>query len=552
MELHYFTIKRQTEYLNQILIGGIIESCFTQRKNELIITIQPKQGKVQEILLSCHPRYPFINFREVGKRAKNSTDVLGTLIGLQISTIQIMENDRVIRMEFSNREVIFILQFFRQNSNFFLIDQEGVIVASFKKQKKLEGNRYEIKPPQAANPLSMNESDFLATIQKHPDSALSTILKKDLLFLTKIVINELEFRCQFPLGNPVGDYDEVRLSYLHQEMIGLLTAMQKDQPRIYSLNDRPRIFSLTELKSCQEYQFKLYPDINEAWAAFIFGRLKYDRFDQKQQKIEHTIRDRLDYLDTLISQLKQMPDESEERARYQKMGELLLAQMYSLPEYVDSVEITDLYDPQQPKITVKLDPKLNLQENAREYFEKAKSVAEKRREVKKRLIDLEKEREELEQLAKNIDQDISLTDLNRMERKLAERHVIQTDVDTLEEIHLPYKRYYFEGWEIRVGKNARSNDELTFRNSHKEDFWLHAQGSGGSHVVICNPQRKESIPGKVLTYAGTLAARNSKAKHSSIVPVIYTRVKYVRKIKGAPPGTVNAERIKTIFVELKK
>jgi predicted ribosome quality control (RQC) complex YloA/Tae2 family protein len=328
--------------------------------------------------------------------------------------------------------------------------------------------------------------------------------------------------------------------------------MQKDQPRIYFLNNRPRIFSLTELKSCQEYQSRLYPDINEAWAAFIFGRLKYDRFEQKQEKIEHTIRDRLDYLDMLISQLKQIPDESEERARYQKYGELLLAQMYSLPEYVDSVEITDLYDPQQPKITVKLDPKLNLQENAREYFEKAKSVAEKRRELKQRLFALEKEREELNRMALLMEQDVSLTDLNRMERKLAERHVIQTDVDTLEAIHLPYKRYYFEGWEIRVGKNARSNDELTFRNSHKEDFWLHAQGSGGSHVVICNPQRKESIPGKVLTYAGTLAARNSKAKHSSIVPVIYTRVKYVRKIKGAPPGTVNAERIKTIFVELKK
>jgi len=552
MELHYFTIKRQTEYLNENLAGSVITSCFTQRKNELIITVNPKQGTLQEILLSCHPRYPFIHLRDAGKRAKNSTDVLGALVGAEISSVKILENDRVIRMEFSNREVNFILQFFRQNSNFFLIDQQSEIVASFKKQKKLEGSRYEIKPPEAENPITMNESDFLTTIRKHPDSALDAVLKKHFLFLTKIIINELEFRCEFPFGNPVSDYNEAQLMKLHQVMISLLSALKKDQPRIYYLNDRPRIFSLTELKSCQKYQEKLFPDINEAWVAYIFGRLKYDRFDQKKEKIEQTSRSHLDYLNMLINRLKNLPDESEERARYQKTGELLLAQMHSLSEYADTVEITDLYDPQQPKIRVTLNPKLNIQENAQGYFEKAKSVAQKRREIKKRLISLEKERVELYGMSKKIEENMSLTDLNLLERKLAEKHVIQTDIDTLEEIHLPYKRYYYEGWEIRVGKNARSNDELTFRNSHKEDFWLHAQGSGGSHVVICNPQRRESIPIKVLTYAGTLAARNSKARHSSVVPVIYTRVKYIRKIKGALPGSVNAERIKTIFVELKK
>ena len=48
---------------------------------------------------------------------------------------------------------------------------------------------------------------------------------------------------------------------------------------------------------------------------------------------------------------------------------------------------------------------------------------------------------------------------------------------------LPYKKAYLSGYEIRIGKNASSNDEL-LRISHKEDIWLHARGVSGSHVII--------------------------------------------------------------------
>lgn len=552
MELHFYTLKRQTEFLSEYVIDSDIKSCYTQRKNELILTLQLNNGVHKELLLSCHPQYPFIHLREISKRAKNSTDVLNELVGARISEINIIINDRVIWMEFSNRDIRFLLQFFRQNSNFFLVDKDHKIVSTFKKQKKVQGSQYELKPPTAVDLYNLNENEFLSIVRKYPDSALISLLKKKFLFLTQTILTELEIRCEFSLKDLVSGYSDLQVNKLYQEIIDLFTAMQKDSPRIYFLNDEPKLFSLTELKSCRDYDCKLYPDINEAWVSFIFGRLKYSRLERKQNKIEKTIRYRLEYLNTLISRLKQMPDESDERVQYQKIGELLLAQMSSLPENATIVEIADLYHPQQPKIKVKLNPKLTIRENAQVYFDKAKSVAEKHREVKKRLAALENDRKEIEVMLIKIEHERTTSGLSRMEHQLAEMHVIQIDIDTLEEVHLPYKRYDFEGWEIRVGKNARSNDELTFRHSHKEDFWLHAQGTVGSHVVIRNPQRKENPPRIVLTYAGTLAARNSKAKHSNIVPVIYTKVKYVRKIKVSPPGTVKAERIKTIFVELKQ
>jgi predicted ribosome quality control (RQC) complex YloA/Tae2 family protein len=49
--------------------------------------------------------------------------------------------------------------------------------------------------------------------------------------------------------------------------------------------------------------------------------------------------------------------------------------------------------------------------------------------------------------------------------------------------------------------------------------------------------------------AAILAAIHSGARTSRMVPVDYTRRKYVRKPRRSPPGTVMIERAKTIFVE---
>jgi len=128
-------------------------------------------------------------------------------------------------------------------------------------------------------------------------------------------------------------------------------------------------------------------------------------------------------------------------------------------------------------------------------------------------------------------------------------HILQPDSEKLQQIYKPYKQYFYERWEIWIGKSARDNDDLTFKRAHKEDTWMHAQGVSGSHVIIRSKKSSSPIPQPVLFHAARLAAGNSRAKHSSYVPVIYTKVKYVRKPKGSAPGGVSAERIKSIFAE---
>jgi predicted ribosome quality control (RQC) complex YloA/Tae2 family protein len=114
---------------------------------------------------------------------------------------------------------------------------------------------------------------------------------------------------------------------------------------------------------------------------------------------------------------------------------------------------------------------------------------------------------------------------------------------------LPYRRYRTSGGlEVRVGKGARQNDDLTFRHSSPNDVWLHAGQSAGAHVIL-RWDREGNPPKRDLEEAGILAALNSGARHSKTVAITWTRRKYVRKPRKAPPGTVGVERVQTLFVE---
>ncbi len=114
----------------------------------------------------------------------------------------------------------------------------------------------------------------------------------------------------------------------------------------------------------------------------------------------------------------------------------------------------------------------------------------------------------------------------------------------------PFRRYLIDDtFEVWVGRNNKENDELTHRASHSRDLWLHAQGVSGSHVILRTAGKPEAVPKTVLAKAAALAALNSKARHSSLVPVIYTERRYVRKPRKSPPGLATCLRDQSLFVE---
>lgn len=113
----------------------------------------------------------------------------------------------------------------------------------------------------------------------------------------------------------------------------------------------------------------------------------------------------------------------------------------------------------------------------------------------------------------------------------------------------PFRRYRLLGrWEVWVGRDREENDVLTHRASHPRDLWLHAQGVTGSHVILRTDGRPDQVPRQVIELAAAIAALHSRARHSALVPVIWTERRYVRKPRKAPPGTAVCLQERSLFV----
>ena len=102
------------------------------------------------------------------------------------------------------------------------------------------------------------------------------------------------------------------------------------------------------------------------------------------------------------------------------------------------------------------------------------------------------------------------------------------------------------GFLVFVGRNARENAAL-LELARSEDLWFHAQGVPGSHVILRTGGKPPPL--EALLFAARLAAYHSRARGERSAPVDYTRRKYVRKVKKAPPGTVTYTQAKTLFVD---
>ena len=97
------------------------------------------------------------------------------------------------------------------------------------------------------------------------------------------------------------------------------------------------------------------------------------------------------------------------------------------------------------------------------------------------------------------------------------------------------------GYTVLVGRTDADNDYLSLRLARPDDWWFHVRGLPGSHVVLQAPPGTE--PDRdALRQAAAIAAYHSKARGAGIVPVSCTRARFVRKPRGAKPGTVEIRK----------
>lgn len=99
-------------------------------------------------------------------------------------------------------------------------------------------------------------------------------------------------------------------------------------------------------------------------------------------------------------------------------------------------------------------------------------------------------------------------------------------------------RYTLPGnWTVLAGAADEDNDYLSTTLAEPADWWFHADGVPGSHVILrAKPDEEPSR--ETIEHAAALAAYHSKARGAGTVRVHYARARNVTKPRGVKVGTV--------------
>ncbi|NOZ56280.1 MAG: DUF814 domain-containing protein, partial [Calditrichaeota bacterium] len=311
-----------------------------------------------------------------------------------------------------------------------------------------------------------------------------------------------------------------------------------------------------ENEGCPPNSFaKVFTSANEAVRTFVFHGLHRHRFEQLKALLEKTFRKQLKKVKRRIQNLQQDLKDAQSADRYREFANLLLANPGDNQRGHSSVTLPTFDG--STTVTVPLDPTKTPVENAEAYYRKARKLEAKRKIATERLEQARAEMERLENLLRKVRETDSLKALQELANNEAPEVLQGKKVQRTAKAGSRAsqgRRAFLEftsadGLQILAGRSAEDNEKLTFDVAKEHDFWFHAAGTTGSHVIVRNPQRLEKCPPRTAEQAAALAAYLSKNRNSSNVLVHYTQKRYLKKAKGAPPGTVIMKTFQSMFVK---
>ena len=285
------------------------------------------------------------------------------------------------------------------------------------------------------------------------------------------------------------------------------------------------------------YHAVSFPTISELLERYYSEKDTVSRIRQKSADLRKIISNALERsYRKLDLQEKQLRD-TEKREKFRVYGELLNAYGYGLSGGEKSFKCLNYYD--NTEITIPLDPQLSAQENAKKFFEKYGKQKRTYEAVTEQLAQTRAEISHLESISASMDIARLEEDLVQIRQELSEYGYIKkhgTAVKKQKVTSRPFHYLSTDGFHIYVGKNNYQNEEVTFKLAGNSDWWFHAKGIPGSHVIV-KAEGKE-LPDRVFEEAGALAAYYSKGRGNEKVEIDYVQRRALKKVPGAAPGFV--------------
>ncbi len=556
-----FAISALVDELRGLLLGGRIQDVIDVAPMSLGLEVYA-QGKRHYLLLCADSQQPRVHL--VASKLRRGTQKptqQGLLFrryveGGRIDKISQPAWERLLEIDVEGESgrVRIVAELMPRRANLLLV-REGIILDCLNRVGPDE-NRYRLSlpkhdyvpPPPIQNqldPATISAADLqriLESAQK-PTQQIRRLLPGRILGMSPLLAKEIAFRAAGDSSARVGDMDGAMLFSAFDELMQPLLS-RKWQPGLGRESCIATAFAACPLT---HLDWQPCSSISEAMAA-VYGELAGSQaYDEARKPVQAALVDAKAKLSGKLESLRQGLRDESERERLRQCGELILAYQYTIAE--GQSELRAQYDFDSPELVIALDAQLTPLENAQAYFrryDKAKAAAQA---VPALIAETELEQAYIEQLESDLANAANWLEIDDVIQSLQARgHWAGARLKRLGGggRQGPLRIVSRDGYVLWVGRNSRQNAQLTFKRANPQDIWLHARDVPGAHVVIRDDGRR--IKEDLLMQAAAVAAHYSQRRNDSSVQVDYTRVKYVRAIKGAGPGMVTYRNEKSLSV----
>ncbi len=543
--------------LNDTVLNGRISKIAQPENDELLLTLKGNTGQVR-LLLSASASLPLIYLTKENKPSPMTAPNFCMLLRKHIANGRITRiwqphMERIINFEIEHLNELgdlcrkqLIVEIMGKHSNIIFCDEDKKIIDSIKHipaqvssvREVLPGRMYFIPETQEKyNPIETSLEEFSDKIFAKPLSLTKSIYTT-YTGISPVIASEICHRAGLEGERPAKALSPEEQKHLYHHLSWLMDDVRNGgfTPIIVKNGKEPIEFSAVSLTQYEDMDIISYPDISQVLETFYADKNTYTRIRQKSvdlRKVVNTVLERCRKKYDL--QLRQLKD-TEKREKYKVYGELINTYGYDLEEDAKSLTALNYYTNEE--ITIPLDTQLTPMENAQKYFDRYNKLKRTYEALHELIKETHEEMEHLESISTSLDIAVSEDDLIQIKEELTQfGYIKKKHAGKKEKVKSkPFHYLSSDGFHIYIGKNNFQNDELTFKFASGSDWWFHAKGIPGSHVIV--KTNGEELPDRVFEEAGCLAAYYSKGRENDKVEIDYLEKKNVKKPNGSKPGFV--------------
>ena len=551
MLLYPFLTGWATRELEQKIKGARLESVRTSESRKTVrLTLfdarLTAEKKKNNLFFSFQPGQQLFFFAPVAEiKTHSGWEVFDSeLGGAFVKSVRQIGTDSTVEISFTQREASgnehFLLRFilFGKETGMGLfqpLDSE--------RQKRTW-------PPEIVNLSSKRIGDSEITLSgaekylnENSEAPLADSLRKTLRIPTFLAL-ELFHRAGISPDDNFGALSTEQKKGL-QKTIRSLFEKKDFKPTLIFEKEQLKGISLFLIQSTQaEYQ-KQFGSFLEAFSyAAAWNELK--KYEKKLEAEKKDLEKRKEKIQTELKSF-----ENPERLR--QIGDLILSAKDKIRPRASELITENWYENSPVETQIPLDATKTAKQNAEAYFSKFQKAARALELLPKRIKETENELNKVDKLLNRIAADGTAEEKWLLVQELETLYpppAIAKKQKAREKPQIGWTFWTKDGFKFRVGRNSEENDRLTMHEANKNDLFLHASQSPGSHVILVAEKRPFSK--EAILEAAAAAAYFSKARHSTKVNVDYTETRYVQKPRKAKPGLVALMRSKSVMVYPKK